>query len=114
MAVSTSWSYLSQCQVALVSEGSVDQLGRVALVLVRVAETSAAHLDDGAPALHVIPQLLLPNPVVRRLGPVPREIRQENEGKGAHTPEREDTRLRVDRIGHIHTIARSKWVLLRR
>ncbi len=72
-ASSAGWmKYLRQRQVALVGERGVDQLGRVALVLVRVAEPCAAHLDHGAPALDVVPQLLLPDPVLRGLGPIPR------------------------------------------
>lgn len=41
------------------------QLWCVSLVFVGVAEPRAAHLDDRAPALDVVSQLLLPYPVVR-------------------------------------------------
>lgn len=46
----------------------MDQLGGVSLVLIRVAETSAAHLDDGAPALDIVPQLFLPDPIIHSFG----------------------------------------------
>ena len=49
----------------------MDQLGRVALVFIRVAELRAAHLDDGAPTLDVVAQLFLPYPVLQRFRAIP-------------------------------------------
>lgn len=63
--------HLGERQVALVREGSVDQLRRISLVFVRVAELRAAHLDDGTPTPDVVAQLLLPYPVLQRFRGIP-------------------------------------------
>jgi len=61
---------LREREVALVRQGRVDELARVALVLVRVAEGPVGHADLGAAGrADVVAELLVPGPVVRVAAP---------------------------------------------